>query len=78
MIGFYVMSACWMVTILFWQKREAHHGKERMEMLKLFRAHNLSDYSAQEAPVQRQGNFLQTQIKNAYTNTHLLGHDDDD
>lgn len=75
MIAYYVVSALWLVTLGLWQFREHQNAKERMEMLKLFRAHSLSDYAAQAKESPRQTNFIQSSIGNAYRD--LLGDDDD-
>lgn len=75
---FYVMLACWMVTMFAWLNRESQHAKERMEMLKLFKAHSLSDFASQQTEVKRQGNYLQSAIKRAYADRDSSGNDDDE
>lgn len=72
---FYVLLACWMVTMFAWLNREKQHAKERMEMLKLFRAESLNHYTAAEAKTPKKTNFMKDNISRAYE--HLLGDDDD-
>lgn len=79
MIAFYIVTFCWMVTMTAWQVREAQHAKERMETLKLFRAHSLADFAAQVTPeAKRQGNYLKSAIQRAYADRRQQAVDDDE
>lgn len=75
MIPFYIVCALWLVTLAAWQAREKQNARERMEILKLFRAHNLADYAAQERTtvVPRVTNFIQESMRKA--NADLVGDD---
>lgn len=75
MIAFYVVSVLWLVTLAAWQYREKQNAKERMETLKLFRAHSLTEYSTAEKPRGGQTNFMQASINRAY---HDADGDDDE
>lgn len=77
MAVFYGMLVCWIVTMFAWQYREKQHAVERLEMLKLYRAQSLTDYSSQSVPTPSTQNFMKSSIKRAYENHHLLGDDDD-
>lgn len=75
MIPFYVVSVLWLLTVCAWVVSEKQNKVERMEILKLYRAHSLTDYTAQAKPTPRSSNFIQQQIGKAYSD--LLGDDDD-
>lgn len=76
MMPFYVVSVLWLLTGIAWQAREHAHAKERLEMLKLYRANTLTDYTAQATPAKAgRPNFIQSSIKHAYA--EMLGDDDD-
>lgn len=75
MIPFYVVCVLWLATFGAWTLSERRHASERMELLKLFKAQSLTDFTVQtkETPKQ-QTNYLQTSITRAYAN--LRGEDD--
>lgn len=66
MIPFYVVSALWLVTLAAWMASEKKQSLERMEMLKLFKAHSLTDFNADDSKP-RQRNFIESSIKRAYS-----------
>lgn len=75
MIPFYIVCVLWLATLTAWQVRERHSAIERMEALKLYRAHSLTDYTAQDSKqAVRTSNFIQKSMKQAYSH---LGDDDD-
>lgn len=73
MIPFYVVCALWLVTLASWQVREQYNARERLEILKLFRANDLGDYAAQDRTtvVPRRRNFIQESMGKA--SADLLG-----
>lgn len=75
MIPFYVVSGLWLVTLGAWMASDRKHASERVELIKLFKAHNLADYTAQEKEMPKTSNYLKASIKRSY-DADLLGDDD--
>lgn len=75
MMPFYVVSGLWLVTLAAWVTSDKKHAMERLELIKLFKAHSLTDYTVQEQKAPKTSNFLKSSIKRAY-DTELMGDDD--
>lgn len=75
----FIVCALQGVTLLLWQFREHQHGKAYMELLKLYRAGSLAEYSADgREKAQRSTNFVRPAIERAYSNPSWVEDEDDD
>lgn len=77
MIPFYIVSALWVITFVTFYFREFQHQKQYMEMLKLYRANSLAEYSADSKEKPKvSNNFIRSAISRAYSEKYMGDEDD--
>lgn len=66
MIPFYVICVVNVVSLFLWHIREQQHARQIIELSKLIKSHDLSDFEAGGRTVTRQNNFMKDAIDRAY------------